>query len=169
MFEHVAHGAAARECAWSPQVRVLFVTSEFGGYLKAGGLGEVSAALPRALKGLCDIRVLMPAYRAVRRKHKDIEIIKDMPAVAGLPAWSLGRGETPDGLTIYFVVCDALFDRDGSPYGVGGVDFSDNDVRFARLSLAAAEIAEGVADPGWRPDLVHANDWPTALTPAYIT
>ncbi|MDE3177806.1 MAG: glycogen synthase GlgA [Pseudomonadota bacterium] len=146
----------------------MFVTSELCGYLKAGGLGEVSAALPRALNGLCDIRVLMPAYPAVRRLHDDVEIIKHMPAVAGLPPWSLGRAETPDGLTMYFVICDALYDRDGSPYGAQGADFGDNDVRFARLSLAAAEIAEGVADPNWRPHVVHANDWPTALTPAYI-
>ena len=83
-----------RRCVWAPSVRVLFVTSEFCGYLKAGGLGEVSAALPRALNGLCDIRVLMPAYPAVRKLHDDIEIIKEMPAVAGLPAWSLGpRGD----------------------------------------------------------------------------
>ena len=160
--------APSASCIWAPQVRVLFVTSELCGYLKAGGLGEVSAALPRALNGLCDIRVLMPAYPAVRKRRRDIEIIREMPAVAGLPAWSLGRGETPDGLTMYFVICDALYDRDGSPYGASGADFGDNDVRFARLSLAAAEIAEGAADPDWRPHVVHANDWPSALTPAYI-
>ena len=154
--------------SWSPKVRVLFVTSELCGYLKAGGLGEVSAALPRALNGLCDIRVLMPGYPAVRRQHEHIEIVREMPAVAGLPAWSLGRAETADGLTMYFVICDALYDREGSPYGEGGHDFGDNDVRFARLSMAAAEIAEGVADPSWRPEVVHANDWPTALTPAYL-
>ena len=153
---------------WSPTVRVLFVTSELCGYLKAGGLGEVSAALPRALNGLCDMRVLMPGYPAVRREHDHIEIVKEMPAIAGLPAWSLGRAATADGLTMYFVICDALYDREGSPYGEGGQDFGDNDVRFARLSMAAAEIAEGVADPSWRPDVVHANDWPTALTPAYL-
>ncbi len=156
------------EMSWSPRIRVLFVTSELCGYLKAGGLGEVSAALPRALNGLCDIRVLMPGYPAVRRRHDHIEIVKQMPAVAGLPAWSLGRAQSVDGLTMYFVICDALYDREGSPYGAGGQDFCDNDVRFARLSMAAAEIAEGAADPNWRPDIVHANDWPTALTPAYL-
>jgi starch synthase len=159
---------AADDIVWAPTVRVLFVTSEFCGYLKSGGLGEVSAALPRALNGLCDIRVLMPGYPAVRRMHDDIEIVKEMPAVAGLPPWSLGRAKTADGLTLYFVICDALYDREGSPYGSPGADFDDNDVRFARLSLAAAEIAEGAADPNWRPHVVHANDWPTALTPAYI-
>jgi starch synthase len=163
-----AEAEAPAECVWSPQIKVLFVTSELSGYLKAGGLGEVSAALPRALNGLCDIRVLMPAYPAVRRRHADVEIIKEMPAVAGLPPWSLGRAATTDGLSLYFVICDALYDREGSPYGAQGVDFADNDIRFARLSLAAAEIAEGAADPSWRPDVVHANDWPSALTPAYI-
>ena len=131
---------------------MLFVTSELCGYLKAGGLGEVSAALPRALNGLCDIRVLMPAYPAVRRQHHDIEIIREMPArggIAGLVARP--RAKPPDGLTLYFVICDALYDREGSPYGAAGADFGDNDVRFARLSLAAAEIAEGIADPNWRP------------------
>jgi starch synthase len=159
---------APGNCVWAPSIRVLFVTSEFSGVVKAGGLGEVSAALPRALNGLCDIRVLMPGYPEVRRRFERIEIVREMPAVAGLPPWSLGRSATPDGLTMYFVICDALYDREGSPYGQGGVDFADNDTRFARLSLAAAEIAEGVADPNWRPHIVHANDWPSALTPAYI-
>jgi len=154
--------------AWAPNIRVLFVTSEMCGYLKSGGLGEVSAALPRALNGLCDIRVIMPGYPAVRRQHDNIEIIREMPADAGLPAWSLGRGETEDGLTVYFVICDFLYAREGSPYGASGIDFVDNDVRFARLSLAAAQIAEGVVDPNWRPDLVHVNDWPSALTSAYM-
>src|ERR1700750_554686 len=78
--------------AWAPNIRVLFVTSEMCGYLNSGGLGEVSATLPRALNGLCDIRVIMPAYPAVRRQHDDIEIVREMPADGGLPAWSLGRG-----------------------------------------------------------------------------
>ena len=164
----VVDGHGTQSAPASSSVKVLFVTSELCGYLKAGGLGEVSAALPRALSGLCDVRVLMPAYPAVRRKHSDIKVIREMPAVAGLPAWSLGLAKSSDGLKIYFVICDALYDREGTPYGESGVDFDDNDVRFARLSLAAAEIAEGIADPDWKPHLVHANDWPTALTPAYI-
>jgi starch synthase len=44
--------------------RVLFVTPEMGDFIKAGGLGEVSASLPRQLTRLCDVRVLMPGYRA---------------------------------------------------------------------------------------------------------
>jgi starch synthase len=48
------------------------------------------------------------------------------------------------------------------------VDWSDNDVRFARLGLAAADIARGFGDPLWRADLLHLNDWPSSLAPAYL-
>lgn len=168
MLENVpSRSDAAQRSRGAP--KVLFVTSEMGGYLKSGGLGEVAAALPRALKSLCDIRVLLPAYPSVRRQHGIIDIVSEVPATADLPAWSLGRVKTPDGLVVYLVVCDELYDRDGSAYGgFDGVDYDDNDIRFARLSLAAAEIAEGRADPNWAPDMVHANDWPSALTPAYL-
>lgn len=149
--------------------RVLFVTSEMGGYLKAGGLGEVSAALPRAMGDLCDVRVLMPGFPSVRDRHPDIQVIRQMPATASLPAWSLGCVKTGDGLTLYLVLCDELYNRPGSPYcGTDGVEFADNDIRFARLSLAAAEIASGEADPTWVPDVVHANDWPSALAVGYL-
>ncbi|WP_342363376.1 glycogen synthase GlgA [Terrarubrum flagellatum] len=149
--------------------KLLFVTPEMGDYIKAGGLGEVSSALPRALRASCDVRVLIPAYRQVRLRHQNIEVVRQMPRTAALPPWSLGRFHTSDGLIIYAVLCDELFDRLGSPYGeFSGRDFPDNDLRFARLSLAAAEICAGEADPNWRPDVVHLNDWPSALTAGYL-
>ena len=149
--------------------RILFVTSELGDYIKAGGLGEVSAALPRALSRKCDVRILMPGYREMRQRHPHIDVVRSMPATSELPPWSLGRLKTEDGLTIYVVLCDELYDRDGTPYGdPNGQDWFDNDVRFARLSLAAAEIAAGEADPNWKPDLVHVNDWPSALASGYM-
>ena len=151
------------------ETRLLFVTPEMGDFIKAGGLGEVSAALPRQLRSRCDVRVLMPGYRAVRDAIPAMEVVRSMPATAGLPAWSLGRFSTHDGLTMYIVLCDELYDREGSPYGAfGGGDFADNDTRFARLCLAAAELAAGEADPNWKPDIVHVNDWPAALVPAYL-
>jgi starch synthase len=98
-----------------------------------------------------------------------IEVVRKMPQTASLPAWSLGRFRTADGLVIYAALCDELYDRDGSPYGhASGEDFTDNDIRFGRLSLAAAEIAAGDADPNWKPDIVHLNDWPSALAAGYI-
>ena len=149
--------------------KLLFVTSEMGDFIKAGGLGEVSTALPRQLRNFCDVRVLLPGYRPVRKASPAMEIVRQMPRTAGLPAWSLGRFATADGLTIYAVLCDELYDREGSPYGpFAGGDFADNDIRFARLSLAAAEIAAGEADPNWKPDVLHLNDWPSALAAGYM-
>ena len=148
--------------------RLLFVTSEMADFIKAGGLGDVSAALPRKMSEYCDARVLIPGFPAVRQSLR-IETIKQIPATAELPAWALGRSTTGDGLVIYTVLCDELYDREGSPYGPhGGGDFEDNDIRFARLSLAAAEIAAGEVDPNWKPDILHLNDWPSALAPAYL-
>ena len=136
--------------------KLLFVTSEMGDFVKAGGLGEVSTALPRQLRALCDVRVLIPGFRQVRAAKPNMDIVAQLPRTASLPPWSLGRFATPDGLTIYAVLCDELYDREGSPYGpFAGGDFGDNDLRFARLSLAAAELAAGEADPNWKPDVVH--------------
>jgi starch synthase len=150
-------------------LRVLFVTSEIDDLVRVGGLAAVSAALPRALQARADIRVLLPGYRDVMAQLKDLEIVGGCPALAQLPACSLGRTTTSDGLPIYVLICPALYQREGNPYGdTTGRDWSDNDVRFARLASTAALLAMGEVDPGWRADLVHANDWQTALTPAYL-
>jgi starch synthase len=67
------------------------------------------------------------------------------------------------------VICPELYDREGSPYvDHNGQEFLDNDLRFGRLGLAASEIAAGIAELGWKPDLVHVNDWPSAMAPAYM-
>lgn len=166
----VRDGTPAPGALLSVNTKLLFVTSEMGDFIKAGGLGEVSSALPRQMRALCDVRVLIPGFRQVRAARPAMDIVRAMPRTAGLPPWSLGRFTTPDGLTIYAVLCDELYDREGSPYGpFSGGDFLDNDVRFARLSLAAAELAAGEADPNWKPDILHVNDWPSALAPGYLS
>jgi starch synthase len=148
---------------------ILFVTSEIADYVKAGGLGEVSAALPRALRHHYDVRILLPGFRQVLSQIGPVEQVATLPSSFGIPACGLGRASTSDGLTIYVLLCPELYDREGSPYGdASGVDWSDNDIRFARLGLAAADIARGVGDPLWRADLLHLNDWPASLAPAYL-
>lgn len=155
--------------ATNPNTNLLFVTSEYTGLVKAGGLGDVSAALPKALLAQHDVRVLIPGYRQVLNSGYPITIIDTLDAYAGLPACQIGRMRIDKGPVIYVVLCPELYDRDGSPYcDSNGQDWSDNPIRFARLSYAAAEIAKGRAALNWNPDLVHANDWPTALTPAYM-
>jgi starch synthase len=149
--------------------RVLFVTPEMTDYIKVGGLGDVSAALPRALRPGFDVRVLIPGYPEVLACHPDIEIVGRCAGLAEIPPCEIGFAETPDGLGVYILIAPDLYEREGTPYGYFcGGDFPDNDIRFARLALAAAEIAEGRVDALWSADLLHVNDWQTALAPAYL-
>jgi starch synthase len=150
------------------RLRVLFCTPEFADYIQIGGLGAVSSALPRALRSIADVRVILPGYPQVLNALRSFEFIADCPALASLPACSLWRSSTVDGLPVYVVVCPELYERDGGPYGdARGVDWPDNDIRFARYASAAACLADGGASD-WRADLVHANDWQCGLIPAYL-
>jgi len=149
--------------------RILFVTSEFAGLVKVGGLGDVSAALPRALMGRHDIRVLIPGFRQIVDSGVAIRIVGRIAGHAALPPCRVGRIDLDDGLIVYLLLCPELYERDGTPYSdEQSRDWADNHIRFARLGLAAAEIAAGNADILWRPELVHANDWPAGLAPAYM-
>ncbi|PMR73222.1 glycogen synthase GlgA [Billgrantia endophytica] len=156
-----------------PSQRILFVTAEIADFVKVGGLGDVSSALPRALAAHHDIRVLIPAYREVRDSALKIRRVGHLPAYADLPACEIGEVTCADGLVIYVLLCSELYERAGGPYGTGpggyGSDgWEDNDIRFARLSLAAAEIAAGHAGLEWCPQLLHLNDWACGLAPAYL-
>jgi starch synthase len=150
-------------------IKALFVVSEMADFVKAGGLGEVAANLPRALhrRGV-DMRVLIPGYPAVLAACGDMRVLGELPGRAAIPWCRIGKARTADGLTVYIVLAPSLYERDGSPYcRPDGTDFADNDVRFARLSLAAAQIAQAGLT-GWRPDVLHINDWPGSLAPAFL-
>ena len=143
---------------------------EVAGLAKAGGLGDVSAGLPLALRQRAiDIRILMPAYREVIAKLSSITWTTDLPGRASIPPGRLGTTLRPDGTVLHLISAPTLFDRRGTPYCTPeGADWADNHLRFARLSLAAADIAGGRAELNWTPDIVHANDWPSGLAPAYM-
>lgn len=116
-----------------------------------------------------DVRVLMPAYRDVLAKLGPIAWAGALPGRAAIPGASLGEALLPDGTPLYLVSEPSLFDRRGTPYCTPeGADWQDNHLRFARLSLAAADIAAGRGGLNWIPDIVHVNDWPGGLTPAYM-
>ena len=149
--------------------KILFVTSELADLVKVGGLGDVSAALPRAMRHLHDVRVLIPGYRQVLESSNPIQIISELGGYAALPPCKIGRMEMKDGLVIYVLICPELYEREGTPYADdNGRDWPDNPIRFARLGLAAADFAAGMVTTRWRPELVHANDWPAGLAPAYM-
>jgi starch synthase len=149
--------------------RVLFVTPEMADFIQVGGLGDVSAALPRALRRHLDIRILLPGYPQVLAQAQRLEVVGQLPGRAEIPPCNVGRFTTPDGLVVYALLCPALYERSGTPYAdADGRDWPDSDLRFARLSLAAADFARGLGDQDWQPGLLHLNDWPTGLAAGYL-
>jgi starch synthase len=169
-FRPLGHATAFPVSGTVASSRILYVTPETADFVKAGGLGDVSAALPRALRAAqCDVRILIPGYRQLLRRCTGMmEIVGRLDGLAGIPPCEIAQVRMADGLVAYIVLAPSLYDRDGMPYGnaLGG-DWSDNDIRFARLALAAADIAGGRAGLSWRPNLLHLNDWPTALAAGY--
>ncbi len=151
-------------------MKILFATSEFADFAKSGGLGEVAAGLPRALRRLgADVRILMPGYPAVLAKAPEIKLIGHLPARSGIAACRVGQIRTADELTVYVLLAPSLYQRRGTPYArPDGTEWPDNDLRMGRLSLAAADLACGRGGTGWRPDVLHVNDWPSGLAPAYL-
>ena len=145
------------------------MTAEMDDFVRVGGLAAVSAALPRALIARTDVRVMLPGYRDVVEQLSHIQIVGHCAALAEMPACTLGRAATRDGLPVYVLLCPQLYDRPGNPYGdENGRDWPDNDIRFARFASAAAQLAAGRLDRNWAADVVHANDWQAALVPAYL-
>lgn len=148
--------------------RVLFITPELGPLVKSGGLADVSAALPRALRDLgVDCRVLVPAYPAIRnalRAARDVAVVEPF---ATLPAVTLTRG-TLAGMPVFTVRCDQFYARGGTAYQDDqGRDWPDNARRFALLSYVAALLGSDACPIRWRPQILHCNDWPAGLVPAY--
>jgi starch synthase len=153
----------------SRPLRILYVTSECAPWVKTGGLGDVSAALPAALAALGhDVRVLMPAYRAVLAALGARRVVARLAAAARLPPAVVLGARLPSGVPAWLVHCPALYDRDGGPYqDASGADWADNALRFGLLAYAAVALARR-GGRVWRPQLIHGNDWQAGLVPAYL-
>ena len=136
--------------------------------MKTGGLGDVSSARPAALrKAGFDVRVLLPGYRAVLAASPRATEIGRMTAL-GHPVRLL-EAELPHGVPLIILDCPELFDRGGGPYQADdGEDWEDNAIRFGVLSRVAATMGTRASPLDWRPDVVHCNDWPASLAPAYL-
>ncbi len=157
---------------------ILFATSEMAPWVKTGGLGDVAAALPAALRRAGhDIRVLLPFYPALRQAFPKAKVIAELPALApALPPSRLliaKATEEADGLPLLLLDCPSLFERPGNPYvAADGNDWPDNAIRFGLLSRVAALLGQDasplISKLNWRPDVVHVNDWQTALAPAWL-
>jgi len=126
-------------------LKVLLASSEVVPFAKTGGLADVAGSLPLALGELgVDIRVIMPKYASVKVKGNYATIGK--------------------GVKVYFVENEDWFDRK-ELYGDKFGDYRDNLDRFAFFSKS---ILERCQEEDFSPDIIHCNDWQTALVPAYL-
>lgn len=151
-------------------IRALYVTSEVYPLAKTGGLADVSAALPAALRELgLDVRLVLPAYPQALNRAPNLRVAAKLPA---LPDVGEGRlletvlhgSRVPAWLVDY----PNLYNRDGGLYqAYDGQDWPDNAQRFTALNVTAMAIANGVVGD-WRPDIVHCHDWHAGLLPVML-
>ncbi|MEW6662305.1 MAG: glycogen synthase GlgA [Bacillota bacterium] len=144
-------------------MRVLFAVAEASPLVKTGGLGEVAAALPAALKKLdIDVRIIMPKYSAIPEEiRKEIKHLAHFYVPLAWRKQYCGLGELDwEGLKYYLLDNEYYFKRDHL-YG-----YYDEAERFAFFCLAALESLAHLG--GFRPDIVHCNDWHTALIPLLL-
>ena len=148
--------------------RVLSVASECVPLIKTGGLADVVGALPGALASLgWDMRVLLPAYRALRPMTAGWPEVFAVADLFGGPGRVL-HGQVA-GIAILLLDAPHLYDRDGGPYSNAAGDHPDNAIRFAALSWVAAAIARDGLTDGWSPDVLHCHDWQAGFAPAYLS
>jgi starch synthase len=158
----------------SSTLRILFVTPEIYPLSKTGGLGDVSAALPAALREMkVDVRVLIPGYSQVLKKLRYKRKVADFPEHAPFPASALLSAKLPAGpsanIPVFIIDCPPLYNRGGGPYvDEAGHDWSDNSLRFGLLSRIGAILASDASPLPWYPDVIHCNDWQSGLAPAYL-
>src|SRR6185295_778649 len=149
-----------------PPLKVLFVASEVAPFRKTGGLADVAGALSKALRrrGI-DVRVVMPLFGGI--KWSELERLDGslvVPTYAGPLRAGARLGRLPGSdVPIYFLEYNRFFDRP-YPYGPPGQSYPDNLERFALFSRGSLELCKAL---GFFPDVVHANDWQSALCPVY--
>lgn len=142
-------------------MKVLLAVSEVNPFVKVGGLADVAGALPKALSKLgCFVSIVMPKYRQVdlqdKTPSKFLEIL-NVPLGYGNETAKVDKVNVVDGVELYLIDNGAYFQRE-SLY-----DFPDDTRRFIFFSRAVFELAKIL-----EPDIIHCNDWHTALIPGYV-
>ena len=152
-------------------LRVLFATPELAPWIKSGGLGDVSAGLPPALRAEgADVRLLLPGYGPLADAAHVARVAARLPEPGGaLPAVRLLYVASGFGVPVYLIDCPEYYRRAGTAYqDADGRDWDDNALRFGLLSRVAALLASDATPLDWRPDVLQCHDWPAALAPAYL-
>ncbi|MDK2990801.1 MAG: starch synthase [Clostridiales bacterium] len=139
-------------------MNVLFATSEAEPFIKTGGLADVSYALPKYLKRMdVDVRVVMPKYKNMKVPAEDLNFVKWFMVPVGWRNQYCGIFEyNVDGVTYYLIDNEYYFLRDGC-YG-----YDDEAERFAFFDRAVLMLLKEIH---WKADIIHCNDWQTAMVP----
>lgn len=148
-------------------MKILLVASEATPFAKTGGLADVAGALPKALKQLGhDVRIIMPFYSevqgggfAVRKGRKSVEV-----EIEGAPRKGFMRQSSLDGIPVYFIENREYFQRKHL-YGTPAGDYPDNPQRYAFFCRGVLQLLKKM---DFRPDIIHCNDWQTALIPLLL-
>src|SRR5438105_4762250 len=147
-------------------MEILFATTELAPFVKVGGLADVAAALTKALRQLGHkVTIVMPRYPALEAGGLLVaRRLTPLRFLLGEKTWEVTvfDGRLASQVDLVLVDAPGLYDRAGV-YGEGPEDYPDNHVRFAVLSRAVAELARQRAAGGTPFDVIHCNDWATAL------
>lgn len=148
-------------------MNILFISSEYHPFAKAGGLADAVSSLAQALAARDHtVSVVLPRYGSI---STDSMTSLDMPL--GVPLgyreeWCGVFHHVHQGVNLYFLEHQALFGgRDGVYGPTPASAYDDNARRYAFLSRGALQLSLAL---GLEPEVIHAHDWPTALVPAYI-
>lgn len=148
-------------------MKILLAATEAVPFCKTGGLADVVGALSQKL-GVAghDVCLFLPKYRAVQSAALPGGLTQSLSVPLGASAVPVSlRYMQYKSVSVYFVDCPPLFDRDGLYVADDGHDHPDNDLRFSVFCRAVLEGAKAV---GFKPDVVHLHDWQTGLVPAYL-
>lgn len=147
-------------------MNILFAASEVAPFAKTGGLADVAGSLPQALAALGNVvRVVLPRYRCIDPAVYNLRHTATFYVPFG--SWK-ERCDVLEGnfgdMTVWFVDKNIYYNRPGL-YHDGGKDYHDNAERFVFFSSALPEICRIL---GFKPHIIHCNDWQTGLAPLYL-
>lgn len=148
----------------SKKMQIVFTSAECAPFVKTGGLGDVAGSLPAALvRAGAEVIVMVPKYATIKDEYKaQMEHFSDFYVSLGWRNEYCGLEKLEhDGVTYMFIDNERYFARD-YPYG-----FFDDGERFAFFSKAITESLQHLP-AGFECDILHCNDWQTALAPVFL-
>lgn len=148
----------------SKKMQIVFASAECAPFVKTGGLGDVAGSLPAALvRAGAEVIVMVPKYATIKDEYKaQMEHFADFYVSLGWRNEYCGLEKLErDGVTYMFIDNERYFARD-YPYG-----FFDDGERFAFFSKAITESLQHLPE-GFECDILHCNDWQTALAPVFL-